>query len=492
MHRTWLLADKKWIMGHNNRFAPKGEFRFINGVLEKPDEPCFFRDRPWEINGLGGITMLLENGIYRLWYESFGDACSSDISLLLCYAESRDGVNFVKPSLGLIEYNGSTDNNIVFNGDRSDYMGFGGHCLFVDPTSPPEARYRMMYLCAVRKFSRPSSSMTHMSFAYSADGIHWNNGVPGFRSWIDTPVVPFGCDCNCVVYFDPEKRSYVGYFRTWSETNTRGIGYAETKDFGRWPTPRTIYEADEFDPLTTDFYGGTETRYESGGDVVHYMFIPAYNHLTEKTDVQLALSRDGEHFKRHERQSFVANDRHYDSAASYLQHGIITDGDACYVYGEGTTARHNETTEGFDKYKGCLYRASLKKDRFTGLVTPSEFEFNLHYFRYEGGALEITVNADIGRGGYVKCALIEGAREDVIDSVGSDPHYKPQETTKFFLHDKDVIDFAESDCIPVDGDSTAHKIRFRNGVPGEKYRGAEFEIRVYMKNAKLYSVSVDQ
>ena len=204
-----------------------------------------------------------------------------------------------------------------------------------------------------------------------------------------------------------------------------------------------------------------------------YGFIPAYNHLTEKTDMQLAVSRDGEHYKRHERKSFVANDKKYDSAASYLQHGIITVGDVCYVYGNGSTDKHNETTEGFDKYKGCLYRASVKKDRFTGLMTPSEFEFNLHYFHYEGGALDITVNADIGKNGYMKCALI-GGRE------------------LFVFADKDIIGFTESDCIPVEGDSTAHKIRFRNGVPGGKYRGADFEMRVYMKNATLYSVSVDQ
>ncbi|NJD01107.1 MAG: hypothetical protein FIA99_00555 [Ruminiclostridium sp.] len=467
MHKTWLLADKKWIMGHNNRFAPKGEFKFVNGVLEKPDEPFFFRDKPWERNGIGGITMLLEDGVYRLWYESWGGDECSDVSLQLCYAESRDGVNFIKPSLGLIEFEGSTDNNIVFSGKHNEYMGFGGHCLFADPTSPPEARYRMMYLCSVNKSNRPEQFLRHMSFAYSADGIRWTNGVPEFRSWINPPVEPFGCDCNCVVYYDPDKRSYVGYFRTWSETDTRGIGYAETNNFGHWPTPRTIYEADELDPLTTDFYGGADTRYESGGDVVHYMFIPAYNHLTEKTDMQLAVSRDGEHYKRHERKSFVANDKKYDSAASYLQHGIITVGDICYVYGEGTTVKHNEDTEGFDKYKGCLYRASVKKDRFTGLKTDSEFEFNIHHFRYEGGTLEITVNADIGRDGYIKCALVEG-------------------------NEKDVIGFTESDCTPVEGDSIAHKIRFSNGVPGEKYRGVDFEIRIYMKNATLYSVSIDQ
>ena len=33
-----------------------------------------------------------------------------------CYAESRDGVNWSKPNLGLFEFNGSKDNNIVLDG----------------------------------------------------------------------------------------------------------------------------------------------------------------------------------------------------------------------------------------------------------------------------------------------------------------------------------------------------------------------------------------
>ena len=37
------------------------------------------------------------------------------------YAESTDGVLFVKPSLGIVEWNGSTANNIVLDAGSNDY-----------------------------------------------------------------------------------------------------------------------------------------------------------------------------------------------------------------------------------------------------------------------------------------------------------------------------------------------------------------------------------
>lgn len=36
-----------------------------------------------------------------------------------CYAESTDGITWTKPSLGLGEFDGSRDNNIVFDGGET-------------------------------------------------------------------------------------------------------------------------------------------------------------------------------------------------------------------------------------------------------------------------------------------------------------------------------------------------------------------------------------
>jgi len=35
------------------------------------------------------------------------------VDCLYCYATSKDGVTWVKPKLGLVEFNGSKDNNII-------------------------------------------------------------------------------------------------------------------------------------------------------------------------------------------------------------------------------------------------------------------------------------------------------------------------------------------------------------------------------------------
>ena len=55
---------------------------------------------------------------FRMWYEyydvdgEFGGNAGDDTSF--CYAEPDDGINWTKPNLGLFQYHGSTDNNILF------------------------------------------------------------------------------------------------------------------------------------------------------------------------------------------------------------------------------------------------------------------------------------------------------------------------------------------------------------------------------------------
>ena len=60
---------------------------------------------------------------YRMWYECYdveGWPTADDTSF--CYAESRDGIHWTKPELGLFEYQGSKKNNILFR-----QIGDGDH-----------------------------------------------------------------------------------------------------------------------------------------------------------------------------------------------------------------------------------------------------------------------------------------------------------------------------------------------------------------------------
>ena len=56
-------------------------------------------------------TVLHIGDEFRMWYTGH----DKDNRRLVCYAVSRDGVEWKKPNLGLGEYNGSRDNNLVLS-----------------------------------------------------------------------------------------------------------------------------------------------------------------------------------------------------------------------------------------------------------------------------------------------------------------------------------------------------------------------------------------
>lgn len=102
-----------------------------------PDEDVLTFRNPWE-EGQGFVgTVIEEEGIYKFWYENQAwDAKNKrSVGLFQCYATSRDGIHWEKPSLGIVEYEGSTENNIVM-------AGVSGGTVFIDPVARPEERYK--------------------------------------------------------------------------------------------------------------------------------------------------------------------------------------------------------------------------------------------------------------------------------------------------------------------------------------------------------------
>jgi hypothetical protein len=88
----------------------------LGTVAKHPANPMFGDDRPWE----GVLDNLYPNvayddqaDLYKCWYHS--DYPHNG----LCYAQSKDGLTWKKPALGLVDYQGSKQNNILFAG--------GGH-----------------------------------------------------------------------------------------------------------------------------------------------------------------------------------------------------------------------------------------------------------------------------------------------------------------------------------------------------------------------------
>ena len=194
--------------------------RLVLGQVTKCDaNPLFGEDyfadpaRPWESrfdNVYPTVIYDAEMEKYRAWYFSFSfDGPLQDTPLpdrsrteyragdrqeVLLYAESDDGLAWEKPSLGLIEFGGSSDNNIVM---ASWTHGIHAGGVLYDPHDPePGRRYKVLFRSARDR---------RMAVAFSTDGLDWgptvvwpandavgdtHNNASGLTSWSDTSVSP--------------------------------------------------------------------------------------------------------------------------------------------------------------------------------------------------------------------------------------------------------------------------------------------------------------
>ena len=71
--------------------------------------------------------------------------------VVLCYAESEDGLTWRKPELGLQEWNGSRANNIVLGRELAGPRGLMGAAVFRDATAPAHERFKCMFMGQDRK-----------------------------------------------------------------------------------------------------------------------------------------------------------------------------------------------------------------------------------------------------------------------------------------------------------------------------------------------------
>ena len=85
------------------------------------------------------------------------------------YAESKDGLTFVKPSLGIVEWNGSTANNIVLDAGSNDY----NRGVFLDTHEKNASRRFKLFGGVNIPYVKPPGST--LRSAVSKDGKHWTD-----------------------------------------------------------------------------------------------------------------------------------------------------------------------------------------------------------------------------------------------------------------------------------------------------------------------------
>ena len=216
----------------------------------RAQEIVLVTDRPWEGSVCGFVTVFRDGALFRMYYRAWsvelenskGEHGSGLITgpMTVCYAESADGIHWERPDLGLIEFEGSTKNNIVWTGDGPDQRGSHGFSPFKDtnPACPPAQLYKAVGadlhatkgdLCAV----------------CSSDGLHWSlmRDEPIFRQGVHGRF-----DSQNLAFWDGERCEYRVYFRDTIRCpepgmpayGCRAIKTAASKDFVTWSEPQFL------------------------------------------------------------------------------------------------------------------------------------------------------------------------------------------------------------------------------------------------------------
>ena len=70
-------------------------------------------DKPWEGPFCGYVTIIKDNNTYRAYYRGSQGGRDGNNNEVTCYAESKDGIKWYKPNLGIHTIQGSKNNNVV-------------------------------------------------------------------------------------------------------------------------------------------------------------------------------------------------------------------------------------------------------------------------------------------------------------------------------------------------------------------------------------------
>lgn len=385
----------------------------LGTVRKHPANPLFveeyFAGKPkrWEArldNVYPNVIYDEDDGLFKCWYKSFiVDEASNRRPLKLrtrqpygetkreeglLYAISTDGVRWEKPTLGIIDFDGSTANNLVM---RRATHGLHAGGVLKDTRDPdPARRY---------KFIHRNADAGRMATCFSADGLHWSQPL----LWKEYDAVG---DCHNNAIWSPELERYICITRGWS-AGIRTVLRSESADFVHWSKPVEIMRgADAHDQI----YSMPIGRY---GDLT--IGLPSVFHKGDEAaanwdtvDTELAISIDSVNWRRIcpgealiPRGAGEYPDGAHDCGCVYAAAPFVHDGSILIYYG-GSNGRHNNWRE------GSLNLATLEIDRFAGYAPASANDPAI----LETNPLKLTsprlrLNAEVEPSGSIRAAILD-------------------------------------------------------------------------------------
>lgn len=446
--------------------------------------PVIVPEHPWEHRRIpyGSVLWFPAERKFKCWYLTLNIYDSRPgfrgyrkehhvpihEAAFLCYAESKDGVKWTKPKLGLHEFRGSKQNNIVLVSPGTHFDSTSVMYLRLDKQWP----YRMMTFIGRWPYKDelvkekwgdppPFGIQRHGHYAFgSKDGIRWtelNNNEPVLR-----------VSDRSMFWWDPHKRMFVGAAKR-SHNNKRAQAFAWSRDMLHWTvTPDWIHVADQQDhpqdeaeaaycfPYGSQWVGFGEMRRvrKSDGGVVD---------RGTTINWELLTSRDGRHWSRPMRDLFFA-----EAAEKTWRHQVFKifanppierDGRLLIYYGGKTgTVPIDKGNEPFQAV--CL--ATLRKDGFVSL-TAGKQAGELVTKPFVAANDSLLLNVDVFDGGEARVEVLDGNM-------------------------RAIPGFDLSGSIPLRGRSTQQAVRWNDSTKWSQLAGRKVRLRIRLRNANLFSL----
>ena len=261
----------------------------VNHARKHPANPLLMPGRPGAHDDLKVFNrgcVLHDGGAFRMWYTCANNprclervhrqyAVWQDI-MRVAYAESEDGLHWRKPRLGLVEYDGSRDNNIVPHLWRLP--------IIVKTDRSPVAGEPYVTTEQERQISDERALLQT-----SADGIHWHTQPAQRRYPLSRP---WYFEQDCLLY-DETAGLWRGYGSYGPAAKRRTAGMLTSPDLVHWegyPENPIIDPLQMPEPHIHDL-----VVWQECGLYVGLLQVAQFVHADQ---FALVISHDGVHFSR--------------------------------------------------------------------------------------------------------------------------------------------------------------------------------------------------
>jgi hypothetical protein len=450
-----------WLV--DNRFAIKYKHNAVVHVVRPPEKhPSnpVFRGHSGYVN----VARSPESGKFQLWtqvHDWTEKKAGGSTRYAIAYAESDDGLHWQAPNLGLFEWKGSKQNNIVIRGPKNARASGPQLLLSVPQKDRRGHRYLMTY-----RTGGAGKADDGMRLVGSSDGIHWQADSEMRLKHLHSDTL------NSIVY-DPDRDRYLMTCRAKDRYRrfkgdmidtgaSRRISILTSDElWTEWKaSPQALLTPDEIDSQHDfNFFYGMPVHHYAG---IYWGFLWVFR-MNDPIHTELVTSRDGVHWQRSPRRMPLiplGEPGVWDDGMTFGGPHWVEVGDEWWFYYAGHDGGHDAKDR-----QAAIGLATCKQERLIGLHGPAN-----------GGGVVVT-------------RLIKWPGGDLYINAAPRDDGDVALSVRISNEIRDPLDgFDHADCQPFQGDAVRHRVEWKGGRSMAELEGKLVRLEVFLQNADLFTI----